>query len=830
MCLIWEGKKLIYKARYKTDSNSEYQTLTDHLLETAMYVELFANKIGLSKLSVLTALTHDLGKNTELWQEYLENSHKTGKKYEKMAHGTAGGQYLYNILTNDLENGNEFIAQLLAACVMYHHGAGLPDVINPDGTSPLFKRILIDKKETHVDEAAANLDESIKKKLDDILSDKNFIPETLEIIKKLTKSEIKQARYFNLGLVARFLSSCLIDGDRRSSALFDKGISVKEDEAVVKPDWKGLLEKLENHLKRFPSEGSLNEVRRMVSDRCAEFAKREDGIYTLTAATGAGKTLASLRYALAHAEETSKDHIFIIAPYTSILDQNADVIRNILDPNGKNGQIILEQHSNLDNSEITEHYNDSSQTWNVPIIITTMVQFLETLFASGTRKIRRMHQLANSVIIFDEIQTLPASCTYLFTWAIKFLSQKTNTSILLCTATQPGFDKLKPDYAIPSSSESEIIPDIVCHFEELKRVELIDLTRGIHDNDKNDFTGKWSLEEVADYIGSLNENSLLTVVNTKSQAQKLYKILVKLHPDWHIIHLSTNMCPAHRRRKIAEMKEYLKSKTKKCVCISTRLIEAGVDIDFDGAIRFLAGFDSIIQTAGRCNRNGELKDSKSNLINGKTWIVNIVKDEEIIKSLPDLIHGQEIMETILRRYHSNEKKYNYNLLHPELISDYFIIYYGQLSDSLLKYKVTKKEDTILDLLSDNSRSIEEYDLNGKSIVPLKELRQAFDYAWHKFEVISQDLTGVIVPFADGDRIIKELYSQPDFNRCLELLQEAQQFSVNIFPNKIPEMIENKIITRVPLKNDLNIYTVEEQHYDQNVGLSDEEGIISPKIA
>ena len=537
-----------------------------------------------------------------------------------------------------------------------------------------------------------------------------------------------------------------------------------------------------------------------------------------------------------------KDRVFVIAPYTSILDQNAEVIRDILDPGGKNGQLILEHHSNLEKGEKTEHFDDSSQTWNVPIIITTMVHFLEALFGSGTQKIRRMHQLANSVIIFDEVQTLPVSCTYLFNWAMQYLHQNANVSILLCTATQPGLNKLKPEYALPLHAENEIISDIIQHFDDLKRVELIDKTRGITEEGEGNSadTKAWTLAEVAGFIENLNDKSILTVVNTKSQAQKLYKTLTKLHPDWQVIHLSTNMCPAHRRRDIKRLREeYLKDKTKKCVCISTRLIEAGVDIDFDGAIRFLAGFDSIIQTAGRCNRNGELKDSHGNPINGKTWIVNLAKEEENIDKLPELIHGQKIMEIILRRFYANKERYNNNLLHPNLISDYFEIYYQQMPDSLLKYKVLKekikRDDTILDLLSDNSKSEEEYNQAaiqkyGDQAKPLTQFRQSFESAWKEFEVISQDTIGVIVPFKEGDEIIKELYSQPDLRRCVELLQEAQQFSVNVFPNRINYMLEKNIINKVPLKNDLEIYTLKDQHYDQNMGLSDEEGRMSSLLA
>jgi CRISPR-associated endonuclease/helicase Cas3 len=809
---------MAYKARYKTGSDTDYQLLSTHLEETAMYAELFAKKIGLPKPALLTALVHDLGKNCKTWAEYLENSHKSGKKNVKEDHGTAGGQYLYESIKQGFGDSGELVAQLLASCVMYHHGHGLPDVIKPDGIAQLFERLEKSKEETHVEEAAANLDSSIKQRINAILADENFIAETMDILRTLTKSEIKDSRSFNLGLVARFLSSCLIDGDRRSSAFFDRGIPAKKEDAVIKADWKTLRERLENKLTEFPSEGKLNEIRRTISTRCAEFAECEDGIYTLSAATGAGKTLASLRYALVHAELTGKDHVFIIAPYTSILDQNADIVRSILDPEGKNGETVLEHHSNLEQGEKTEHFIESSETWNVPIIITTMVQFLEALFGFGTRKIRRMHQLANSIIIFDEVQTLPISCTYLFTWALRYLCQSANVSILLCTATQPGLDKLESDYALPLSADSEIVPDVDKHLEYLQRVDLIDYTK----------TEGWTLDEAAAFIEKSNEKSILSVVNTKSQARKLYTILSEQHPDWHIVPLSANMCPTHRRRDISRLKGNLQNKTKKCVCISTRLIEAGVDIDFDGAIRFLAGFDSIVQTAGRCNRNGGLKDAQGNPVKGKTWIINIVKNEEKINSLPDLLRGQEIMKRVLREFSENKEQFNCNLLHPELIARYFRYYYKEIPEPLLKYKVRGRDETILDLLSDNEQSKQEYDQIAKNkygdkAKPPTQFRQSFETAWKEFEVIAQDTIGIIVPFERGKEIIGEFFYLPDMRRCIQLLQDAQQYSVNIYFNELNKMIDNQIIKKVPLKNDMEIYTVNEKHYDQNIGLTFEEG-------
>jgi len=397
-------------------------------------------------------------------------------------------------------------------------------------------------------------------------------------------------------------------------------------------------------------------------------------------------------------------------------------------------------------------------------------------------------------------------------------------SILLSTATQPGLDKLKEEYRLPLSAANEIIPDIIKHFEDLKRVELIDATKG---------TG-CTLDEVARFIERIDEKSILTVVNTKAQAWKLYKDLSQNHPDWHIVHLSANMCPAHRRKNILRLtKEYLPNKEKKCICISTRLIEAGVDIDFDCAIRFLAGFDSIIQTTGRCNRSGTLKDYRGNSVAGKTYIIKIVKDEENISSLKELVHGQEIMERILREFHDNEKLYNNNLMHPDLIANYFFYYYSKMPDSLLKYKVPNLDDTILDLLSDNGKSKEEFNLKTEQknckAKPLKKFRQSFERAWKEFEVIAQDTIGVIVWFERGAGIIKELYAQPEMGQCIKLLQEAQQYSVNIYLNEKDQMLSKGIINKVPLNNDLEVYTVSEQYYDKNIGLTDIVGRMTPNI-
>ncbi|MDR0910932.1 MAG: CRISPR-associated helicase Cas3' [Spirochaetaceae bacterium] len=827
---------MIHKARYRSGSDTEFQTLSSHLFETGMLSEMFGRDIGLSKLALLMGFLHDLGKNCYSWQNYLEKNKSSERHSDKEDHATAGGQYLYRRLIDiDIREGR-IVAEILAACIMYHHGQGLPDVVKSDGTPVLQKRLAKTEQETHCEESFANLDNDLKQTISDILNDDVFIPSAFERLISLSKiRKVKANRYFNLGFTARFLSSCLIDADRRSSADYDQNIPFDLKNALVKTDWKNLLNRLENYLLRFPQEGHINQIRRDISQNCASYAGREDGIYTLTAATGSGKTLAALRYALVHAAKYQKDRIFIIAPYTSILDQNADVIRSILDPDGENGSLILEHHSNLDVSEKSEYYTDASQTWNVPIVITTMVQFLEALFGYGTRKIRRMHQFANSVIIFDEVQTLPVSCTYLFTWALDYLCTNCKTSALLCTATQPGLDKIKSKdeekpykYALNLKPENEIVSDITKHFIALKRVELVDKTK----------QNGWSLTEVADFIDELPQNSILTVVNTKKQAQVLYKQLKEAHPDWHVIHLSDNMCPAHRKKYIGDrknegiIKQYIRDKSIKCVCVSTRLIEAGVDLDFDAAIRFFSGFDSVVQTAGRCNRNGNLRDEDGNPVAGKTYIINITKDEERVSSLKDLQLGQEIMSRILREYHVDEAQFDHTLLHPELISRYFSYYYGQLPESTLKYKIDS--DTALNLLSENTDSVELYKAvastkYGDKAIGLTEFCQSFETAWRNFEVISNDTVGVIVPYEYGKDIIGKLFASPDIAEVKALLMEAQQYSVNAYFNQLEKLQDKGVISAVPSSYGLKIFTLNEGYYDADIGVR-EESVLSGLFA
>lgn len=796
-------------ARYRTKEPRE-QSLLSHLLGTAELAFYFGQGFNFGKLEQLAALLHDVGKATESWQRYLKSSVE-GKKMPKKDHdhATAGAKLLEKI------DGRKKSLALTAiqACVMYHHGAGLPDMISLDGNSEFLKR-LNKNIEDELKEIEANLSQSVKEGIENCLQSEGWKNdgrlELLEICRTGCPSPKKV--FFNMGLHLRNLSSCLIDADRTDSALFerDEMFSIRQK----KTDWDLLLKRLEHKLDSFSNEGELGKIRKDVSSRCAELGLGNKGIYTCSAFTGAGKTLASLRFALEQAKKFNMERIFIIAPYTSIIDQNADCIRNILETENERGKIVIECHSNLSEEKKSDFYSSSTEyedaieTWNSPVIITTMVQFLETLFAGGTKKIRRMHNLANSVLVFDEIQTLPIKSTYLFNWGLDYLVKCCGCSALLCTATQPCLDKIGEE-KFHLQFDGEVVENLAEHFSSLKRTEFIDKTDG--------GIKKVSVQNVCDYIQQQMEScrSFLAVANTKPQAKELFELVKQISCAEFAYHLSTNMCPAHRRKKIDEIRNHLAAGDR-IVCVSTRLIEAGVDLSFEGALRYMAGLDSVIQTAGRCNRNNNMTDETGKPICGKVAIFSL--EDEKLGSLDELRIGQECMERVLCEIRADSEECI--LIQPEIITRFFTYYYAGFSSSLLEYSVNNKDSTVLDMLSDNQNAVREYVRTHGGDTWKLPYMQSFKTAWENFEVISDVTTGVIVPYKNdiAGRLCALERGEEDYGEKMRfLLREAQQYSVNVYSNQLERLMKEKMIYEV--LPDSGIYALFDEFYDDDFGLS-----------
>ena len=528
-----------------------------------------------------------------------------------------------------------------------------------------------------------------------------------------------------------------------------------------------------------------------MSDYCQEFAEKPCGIYRLNLPTGSGKTLSSLRYALAHAKKFNKEHIIFAIPLLSILEQNADVIRDAVG----NDEIILEHHSNIvqedDLSEENLKKESLIDTWDSPIIITTLVQLLNTMFDGKMSAVRRFHNLSNSVIIIDEVQSVPIKMLSLFNMTLNFLSKICNTTILLCSATQPLFENIPHKLLVDDS-------DVVPNDKLIKYKKIFKRTRVQYLGDLND-------DEIIEYINEYYQkyNSVLMICNTKKEAKEFFlkaKAIAK-----KCVHLSTSMCVAHRRKVIKNMVEMLKN-NEPFICVSTQLIEAGVDVSFGAVIRIVAGIDSIAQAAGRGNRNGEFQELSP---------VGIVflKGENLSK-LKEIERAQNATVELIAEYEKNPNNFE-----DDLISDSSIKYYYETLFKKLDEKSTcccLDDGDIWNYLSCDSKNVPE---NDSRVV----MRQAFKTAGDNFEVFDNSQTTLIVPFEDGKELINDILSDKfgvDIIWTKNILKNAKNYTVNLYDYQIKKLDEQKAIIRDQNKM---VLILNPEYYDGELGAVIEKG-------
>ena len=806
-------------AHFRTADSTE-QSLSDHVRGVSHWAGVYASKIGLRRAGELIGLLHDLGKYSLAFQRYLKSAEglidPDGDDYVQAAalkgkidHSTAGAQYVWSHLSAHEEFG-PYVGQILALCVASHH-SGLIDCLSADSTNfgvDIFtRRMNKARNKTNLDEAVRSAEPAILACAAELLNSADLLTgvETLarRIINANSRNQTTTQQQF--GLMVRFLFSCLIDADRTDTADFEHSRVKLFRQRGRYADWTVLVDRLEVHLQGLKRNRPIDKLRNEISKHCLDAANRDKGVYTLTVPTGGGKTLASLRFALHHARARKLDRIFYLIPFTSIIDQNAEVIRGILETEHKDaGRIVLEHHSNLTPEQQSWREKVLTENWDAPVVFTTMVQFLESLFGAGTRGARRMHQLANSMLIFDEIQTLPIKCVHLFNNAINFLVEQCNSTVLLCTATQPLLHDVSPEKgAIRLSPQHEIMPDRQKLFDELKRVEV---------RDRRNPEG-WSYEDIARLAieEMTQEGSCLVVVNTKKAARKVYESCRELGGEKRV-HLSTSMCPAHRKQKLDQIRKCL-NEGLPVLCVSTQLIEAGVDVDFGVVIRFLAGIDSVAQAAGRCNRNGRPKP-------GVVYIVN--PSEEKLENLPDIERARDVGLRVLDDFRDKPERYRHNLFGPQAIVDYYRYYFFERQRDM-SYPVPAKElghdDTLLNLLSSNAAAFEDYRRRNKQNPPLHFL-QAFMTAANVFKSIEAPTRGVIVPFGDqGRQLIGDLCAAYAVEKQYELLKRAQQFTVNVFPRLVERLVDNGAAHSI--QKDVGILYLDERYYSDEYGLATE---------
>ena len=800
------------------------QSLATHLTETAAIAKILAAKLGLDLAGELLGLMHDFGKYSLKFQKYIydatglinpdlddEESTPGGSKVD---HSTAGAQWVYRRLAamGQKESG-VLCGQMLGLCIASHHGAGLIDCLDDEGNVVWQKRFNKDDSLTHLSECLQNADESVLRQAEG-LADKALLVQMLAPLKAVLMLPEAQAGHqikeFYLGCFTRFLFSCLIDADRINSADFERENQKEIRRLQEKPDWQAAIAKLEAKLAQFERRYPIDEIRRQIADDCLQRAADAQGIYTLTVPTGGGKTLASLRHAVHHAQTHGLERIIYIIPYTSIIDQNAEAVRDIL-----GDEWVLEHHSNLDPEKQTWQNKLLSENWNKPIVFTTMVQFLDAWFGGGTRGARHIHPMANSVLIFDEIQTLPVKCVHLFCNALNWLVQFGGSSAVLCTATQPllsacGVDEFPEDKRalvkarglLQLASNAEIMGKnqaLDKLFADLSRVEI----------KFNEKAGGWSVDEAGAFLLTQFQTALscLFIVNTKKWAKALYQYCQQQNvPSEALFHLSTNQCAAHRKALFARMKQRLEQKLP-VVCISTQLIEAGVDISMACVIRALGGLDSIAQAAGRCNRHGE------NAGKGRVWVLNL-QEPSLAKVLPDIDAGQQQAERVLREFAGQD------ILQPKAMRQYFEYYFYQRSDEMAYAVKNSASGSLLDWLSDNGSN--NYAAKNDQRRQTKQyplLMHSFKSAGRAFQVINAPTRAVIVPYGEGKALIAKLCGEYEPKAFYGYLNQAQRFSVNVFPNVWKKLIESNAIHEIA---DTGVYYLNERHYSEEYGLAADE--------
>ena len=802
-------------------SDGQPQSLQTHLRETAEIAKLLASKLDLDQAGELLGLMHDFGKYSRKFQKYIhdetglfnpdlddEESTPNGSKVD---HSTAGAQWVYRELRKfgAAQGIGELFGQMLGLCIASHHGAGLIDCLDDEGNAVWKKRFEKDDELTHLVECERNADETVLQKAKE-LAGENLIRSLLKAVKPILSDPISndKIKEFYLGCLTRFLFSCLIDADRINSSDFEREAQKEVRHLTEKPDWQSAIDKLETHLASFENRYPIDEIRCKISDDCLKRATDSQGIYTLTVPTGGGKTLASLRYALHHAQKHNLDRIIYIIPYTSIIDQNAQAVREILGEDW-----VLEHHSNLEPEK--QNWQDKllSENWDKPIVFTTMVQFLDAWFGGGTRGARHIHPMTNAVLIFDEIQTLPVKCVHLFCNVLNWLMTFGKSTAVLCTATQPllgesglqNFPEGKRESIaarglLKQPAHTEIMGTDEQREELYKKLSRVEIRF-------NEKAGGWNVEEAGAFLLEQFQTtpSCLFIVNTKKWAQELYQYCKEQNvPLEALFHLSTHQCAAHRKAIFDTIKARLKN-GKPVICISTQLIEAGVDISMACVIRALGGLDSIAQAAGRCNRHGE-KEGK-----GQVWVLNL-QEQDFTRILPDIQAGKTHAERVFRDFAGQD------ILQPEAMKRYFEYYFYQRSDEMLYSVKNSATGSLLDWLSDNKNNPgSNININNRRTGKIQLLMQSFKSAGRAFQAIDAPTHAVIVPYGEGAELIAKLCGEWDPKEMYDAKKKAQRYSVNVFPNVWGKLQkENALYETI---EGSGIYYLNERYYNDEFGLS-----------
>lgn len=704
----------------ESDGVWSIQSLRDHLKNVADIASDFAKHFSNDDWGYAVGLLHDIGKSSKKWQEYISqrsgylDSPDRENSSCKVTHSTHGAVWAINNWPH--------VGKVMAYLIAGHHG-GLPDWFHEMGVGGGLAHRLKKEETEKLPEIAVDIADYVNHNL--------IIPKSLPCGSQLESEQIH--------LWIRMLYSCLVDAD------------FLDTEEFMNPenrDWRGgylSLDKLSGQfdihmasLKKASKFSLVNVIREDILKQCRIASGKTPGLFSLTVPTGGGKTLSSMAFALDHALEHRKDRIIMVIPYTSIIEQTAKIYKEIF------GEVnVLEHHSSLDPTEETQRSRLASENWDAPIIVTTSVRFFESLFSAKPSTCRRLHNIVNSIVILDEAQMLPTNYLKPILYSIKGLISFFKVTMVLCTATQPAIgDKI---FRKGNGEYYSLLDDIPCReimvkptplelTGKLQRVMIEPLEKPISD---------WSelTEKLTDYP------SVLCVVNTRKDCRELFELM----PEG-TLHLSANMCGEHRSETIELIKKQLK-KNESVRVISTQLVEAGVDFDFPVVFRAMAGFDSIAQAAGRCNREGLLPEK------GKVFVFEPPNQPPVGNLRKGAQTGREILAV--------DPEGCRNLL-PDTVKRYFQLYYSGL------HTFDSKE--IVDLLSSNVHP----DLNIQ-----------FRTAAERFRMIDDQYQQSVVIWYEGERansfdLIEELRK---FGPRRELMRKLQRFTITL-PKYVFEKVQD----------------------------------------
>lgn len=704
----------MYLAHISKDGKRE-QSIKDHLTGTAKLAGEFAASFSCREWGYGCGILHDIGKYSDKFQKRLRGGSITD-------HATAGAQELY-------KKKNHFAAY----CISGHHSGLL------DGGSA----------------ADSGGEATLRGRMQKTVENYQSFHQEIEIPKFPNPPLTALGKGgFSLSFFIRMLFSCLVDADYLDTEDF---MADGHTGRGIFCDMGLLLDKLRRHVEPWMSNSDLSTIngrRTSILRDCFEKGNQEQGLFSLTVPTGGGKTVASLAFALQHARKHQLSHIIYVIPYTSIIEQNAQVFKNIL-----GNENVLEDHCNVVYEEVEElSVTDAAirlatENWDCPIVVTTNVQFFESLFSNKTSKCRKIHNISNSVVIFDEAQMLPAKYLKPCIQAISELVYNYHSTAVLCTATQPSLQPFFPNPIKPV----EICPDVKGQYEFFRRASFHKL-------------GEISEEEL---VGQLKtREQVLCISNSRKRVQRIFESLA----GEGSYHLSTYMYPKHRKRLLQEIRKRLKE-GKICRLIATSLVEAGVDFDFGTVYRELAGIDSVIQAAGRCNREGK-NDSKE----CGTYIFSL-EDTEGIHIPRELKLPISVAAQIAEEYE--------DIASPEAIEAYFHQLYFFKGEGLdAKNIIGQMEDAV------------------------KNFSFPFASVAKQFRLIENDTKTILIDLEDEAEKLAERIRRGEHSR--QLVRDAGQYCINLFQNDFDNLNGAGCLEALPL----NFYKLRDPKlYTEEMGLT-----------